>query len=232
MTLDAQQWALLERLADVTRETDRTSFIRQVAALTRLPAQRRAFIRLIEELLSADQQLADVASSVGTLLRSQVAAGAVTAAFIPETGADEDLEDTFSADDVLRIGRVRGQAEAAILQEPMFEAGAAAAMLGSRARNPREFGRQLRSRGDILALRVGNRFVFPAFQFDAVRHEVRPVVAEINRVLGASDDPWGVASYWFSRDPNLAERPADLAADGARTGELRATAERELAPVG
>jgi hypothetical protein len=230
MTLDQQEWALIGDLAEVAGSSDRGSFLDQLRErLGHQPGRSRALIGLIQELIAIDLDLADVAPSVAALLRSRVAADAVADAFRPATA--DDLEDAYGPDDIFRIARVRGQAEAAVLAEEMLDSGSVATLLGSRSRNPREYARQLRARRDVLALRVGNRFVFPAFQFDEGRRELRPLVAEINRVLDASEDPWGVSSFWFTTDPYARARPADLAASG-RAQELRAAAQRELAPVG
>jgi hypothetical protein len=229
MTLDRHEWALVGDLAEVASSSDRTSFLDQLRErLSGQPDRRGALIGLIQELVAVDVDLAEVGPSVTALLRSRVAAGAVSEAFIPTS--TDDVEDAFTPDDIFRIARVRGQAEAAILAEDMLDAGSVAALLGSRSRNPREFARQLRGRRDVLALRVGNRFVFPAFQFDERKGEVRPLVAEINRTLDATEDPWGVSSFWFTPDPQVGARPADLATSGLAQ-ELRAAAQRELAPI-
>jgi hypothetical protein len=175
-------------------------------------------------------QLAEVAPSVGALLRSAIAGGAVTAAFLDAETAD--VEDAYTPDDVLRISRVRGQAEAAILAQPMLDAAGVAEVMGSRASNPREYARQLRARPGVLSLQVGNRFVFPAFQFDRPHHAIRPLAREINVELGAAQDPWGVASWWYTANPVLDARPSDLVSDESREGGLRSAVAHEVAPVG
>jgi hypothetical protein len=66
----------------------------------------------------------------------------------------------------------------------------------------------------------------PEFQFD-VDGSVRPVAAEINRVLGADRDPWGVADWWLSPDSALGGRiPARLI--GVVPDELLAREARAL----
>jgi hypothetical protein len=232
VTLDPQQWQILERIADVARQSDRDTFVTEYQRRDLLRTERRPFIELIEELLAANQYFADVALSVGSLLRSRIAADDVADAYATEPNTVDDVEDAFTPDDVLRIARVRGQAEAAILRERMFDGAKVAKTLGSQAANPREFARSLRARGEALALPFGNRFVFPAFQFDEGRKRVRPMVAQVNRLLGALDDPWGVASFWFSRDPHLDARPADLAISDQQSEDVLGAARRELAPIG
>lgn len=236
-TLDNRRTSLVKRLAEVANEREPGSFAERLRS--RLHARsddRLALIDLIEDLVAADEGLADVGPSIASLLRSKIAADAVTAAFAGERTApdhiDDDMEDILTPDDVLRIARVRGQAEAAILAQPMFEAGRVAAALGSSSRNPREFARQARSRPGTIALRRGNRFVFPSFQFNEGRQEIWPIVAEVNTLLDASAEPWAVASFWFTPDAYLGARPADLVADPTRADDIRHAARRELAPVG
>lgn len=67
---------------------------------------------------------------------------------------------------------------------------------------------------------------YPRFQFDTEASAVRPIVAEINRVLGADCDPWGVASWWLSPSAWRADgrSPASLAEEGSHDAELHAMA--------
>lgn len=74
--------------------------------------------------------------------------------------------------------------------------------------------------------------MFPAFQVNPSRREIWPVVAELNRRLGAADDPWVVASWWFTRDSRLGAEPHALVSDPARADDLRRAAARELAAIG
>ncbi|MCY7417300.1 MAG: hypothetical protein LH650_02170 [Chloroflexi bacterium] len=77
----------------------------------------------------------------------------MTATFARALSAD-DVDDAWTPDDVLRIARVRGQAEAAILSQLMFDAARAARAMGSRSSNVREYARQLRAKPGVLALPV------------------------------------------------------------------------------
>jgi hypothetical protein len=225
----ARQRTIVERLARSASESGDPS--RRPGSLTTTDDERRALVSLIEEMVASDVQLAEVAPSVGALLRSAIAADAVTAVFLDPTLANAG-EDAYTPDDLLRIGRVRGQAEASLLAEPMLDASQVARIMGSRSSNPREYARQLRERTAVLALPAGNRFVYPAFQFDERRHALRPLAAEISAQLGANEDPWGVASWWFTVEPVLGARPADLVVDAARDEVLRGAVARELAPIG
>lgn len=92
-----------------------------------------------------------------------------------------------------------------------------------KAATSRNTASRLAASGTVIALPVSGHKLYPAFQFDVERREVRAVVAEINRALGAKDDPWGVASWWlsltaFSDDPRS---PAELAVAGGHEQDLR-----------
>jgi len=137
----------------------------------------------------------------------------------------------LTPDDVPRIARVQGEAEASVLRHEMIEASALARLLGSTAANPRRFVRSLRTRGEVVGLPRTGGYLFPAFQVNARRREVWPIVAELNRLLGAKDDPWAVASWWFTRDSRLGAVPYELVTDPSRANDLRGAAARELAAV-
>ncbi|MDW8805819.1 DUF3168 domain-containing protein [Streptomyces scabiei] len=62
----------------------------------------------------------------------------------------------------------------------------------------------------------------PAFQFDGSGRP-RDVVVAVNRLLGAAEDPWGVADWWLGPNPWLAAPPATLLGRGL-DGQLLAAA--------
>jgi hypothetical protein len=65
-------------------------------------------------------------------------------------------------------------------------------------------------RPDLIRLpRADRRVVLPAFQFGQDGSPV-PVVAEVNLLLGAAGDPWGVADWWLGQNLWLNGAPADL----------------------
>lgn len=57
----------------------------------------------------------------------------------------------------------------------------------------------------------------PAFQFDR-QGRPHPLVLQVNRLLGADRDPWGVTCWWVSPHPWLGAVPADII--GSRAGEV------------
>ncbi len=67
------------------------------------------------------------------------------------------------------------------------------------------------SEAGVIALPSAEGLVYPAFQFDE-HDRLLPIVAEINELLGAAEDPWGVADWWLSDDASLGARPVDLIA--------------------
>jgi hypothetical protein len=66
----------------------------------------------------------------------------------------------------------------------------------------------------IVLEREGERLA-PAFQFAGGADEIAAGVAEVNRLLDASQDPWGAASWWLTPHAALHAIPADA----LRTGE-------------
>ena len=65
------------------------------------------------------------------------------------------------------------------------------------------------SAAGVIALPSPEGLVYPAFQFDE-HDRLLPIAAEINELLGAAEDPWGVADWWLSEDASLGARPVDL----------------------
>jgi hypothetical protein len=75
----------------------------------------------------------------------------------------------------------------------------------------------------IVLERAGERLA-PAFQFAGEEGEVAPGVAEVNRLLDASEDPWGAASWWLTPHAALHAIPADALRAGE--GEIVLAAAR------
>ena len=75
----------------------------------------------------------------------------------------------------------------------------------------RSFTKRLRDSSEVIALRTGRTYVYPAFQISAKEHRVRPPVAQANRRLLASRDPWGALSWWVTENPRWGHRrPMDF----------------------
>ena len=126
--------------------------------------------------------------------------------------------------------RLQGEAIESIWREPMLKPGDAALALGARATN-REKVRRLRERSALLGLPSGSGFLYPAFQFDTARRRLFPEVIEVNELIDAAGDPWGVASWWIGENARLAERPVDCVGTD-RAPDLVVAAEALLEPVG
>ena len=112
----------------------------------------------------------------------------------------------------------------------MLEARDVALALGARQEN-RERVRRYRERSWLLGLPAGRGYLFPAFQFDAARRDVTPEVRTVNEQLDAAGDPWGVASWWISRNDRLGARPRDLVGT-ERADELAEAAGALTRPLG
>lgn len=70
------------------------------------------------------------------------------------------------------------------------------------------------SREYLVILERDGRELAPAFQLDR-EGRVLQTAAEVNRLLDASEDPWGAASWWLTPHAALHAIPADA----LRTGE-------------
>lgn len=126
--------------------------------------------------------------------------------------------------------RLLGEAIDTIWQTAMFEPKDAAVALGAKASN-REKVRTHRERSWLLGLPRDRRYLYPAFQFDPLRRNVFPEVRTVNELLGAADDPWGVASWWVSSNARIDTAPLELVGTD-RSEDLLAVAEGAVEPVG
>jgi hypothetical protein len=181
-----------------------------------------AVAALLDELLSES-----AAPELIAAVRAATAAEEVTHAL-----AGEPLS-VLRADDVLRTARILGEAQNRINREPLLDAEAAGALLGSQSgTNRRQYANAQRQRGDLLGVPRLNAYLYPAFQFDLARRCIRETAAAVNRMLGASDDPWGVASWWTTPSERLQNRaPKDLLGTEEESLLLE-LASAELAPLG
>lgn len=126
--------------------------------------------------------------------------------------------------------QIAGEAIAAIWREEVLEPREVALALGAKASN-REKVSVLRRRSWLLGLPRDRGFLYPAFQVDAARRELRSEVREVNETLDAAGDPWGVASWWVSENARLGTRPVELVGS-ARAEELVQAARAVTAPSG
>lgn len=81
--------------------------------------------------------------------------------------------------------------------------------------------------GNVISLPAPGGVAWPAFQFG---HDGTPlaIVVEINRLLGADVDPWGVAGWWLTVDDGLGARPVDLIGGDTATHEQLRRAVRAM----
>ena len=126
--------------------------------------------------------------------------------------------------------KLRGEAMAAIWRVPMLEPKDAAVALGAKATN-RERVRQQRERSWLLGLPRDRGYLYPAFQFDRLRREVFPEVRAVNELLDAASHPWGVASWWISKNAYIDAAPMEFV-DTDRSEDLVAVAAGLLEPIG
>ncbi|GAA4748835.1 hypothetical protein GCM10023350_37270 [Nocardioides endophyticus] len=183
--------------------------------------------RLVEADSDADvfAQVArdDLASSVqrAVELHAGIAAGARVRVYVASVlnegrlvddlaGPAFDVIEHMDADRQHQLV-IRSTAHRAVLDEPLLESTAVGEALGRSGTNGREAASKLRLAGRLVGIKQANRYLFPAFQIDLAHQRVAPVVAEVNQLLDAADDPWGVASWWISASPRLGGKaPRDL----------------------
>ena len=136
------------------------------------------------------------------------------------------IDEEHPADAVLKQARIEGEAHRAVLAEEMPTSCVVGGRLGSKAKNPRELARSLRERSELLGVPSRRGYLYPSWQIDTSRQRIHPEVVEVNQLLDAAGDPWGVASWWISEDGGLQARPMDLV--GTPDGERVVAAARAL----
>jgi len=171
-----------------------------------LPAEQVA--HLFRQLLQPSQ--ADFAQALRVFVYA-----ALTAEVEVERLAGEPKDVRGESDRLLRDQRIKAEAHAVVLDQDFLDSSAVGVALGASGVNKREAASDLRRSGALLGVPVRNKYLYPSFQIDEARARVHPVVVEVNRLLAAKDDPWGVASWWISGHPRLdGARPRDLVGGG------------------
>lgn len=120
--------------------------------------------------------------------------------------------------------RLRAAVRLQVLEEPMFSEDEVAAV--SRGHLDIADIRLRRTDSMLLALPTDSGLLYPRFQFDE-DGSVYEMVQRVNQHLRAADDPWGVASWWFSEHIRLGGRPADLLRTAASVGSGGASSNDE-----
>lgn len=167
-------------------------------------------VSLLSETLSVRPGLSSVRDEVVGLL-----ACANTIASIRDSYLTSWMSKQVSVSQLVWEAQIEGEARLNILEQPQLTSEEVATILGATGRSKSS---RLRTKGAVVGLDVNGRTLFPAFQFDPTSHRVRPIVDKINQILGAKDDPWGVASWWLSESGTLADEqsPAMVAEAGGQ----------------
>jgi hypothetical protein len=212
-----------------TRERPPTGRSRTAPASASEPVARyTALDQSFAVMLTHDYALAEAtAAEVLSFVRVARAADAAREVLAGEPTKVIDAAALFTA------AHLRGEAQHGILQEEMVESTAAGQLAGSTSTtNPRQHANALRREGALLAIPTGQSFTYPTFQFDLHRRCIHPCVRQVNQLLGAFTDPWGVASWWFTGHEVLGgARPADLVGT-PREEHVLIAAQADTAPVG
>ncbi|WP_420437342.1 hypothetical protein [Candidatus Poriferisodalis sp.] len=89
----------------------------------------------------------------------------------------------------------------------------------------------LREKSDLIGLPRQDRYSYPAFQFNSDTGRLYEEVAAINRQLGADQDPWGVATWWYTENERLNAPPVEILKCGKRRSGLVAAARAAIQAV-
>lgn len=166
-----------------------------------------------DELAKTVQHVAErhVGSSAAARLRVYIAAVFSEAEQLGRlSGSPFDVIERLDAERQQQL-IIRSTAHRRVLDEQLLESTAVGQALGRSGTNGREAASKLRLASELVGIKQANRYLFPAFQIDFAHQRVAPIVAEVNRLLDAADDPWGVASWWISASSRLEGRaPKEL----------------------
>lgn len=217
-------------IRELDRAFDDEELVDLLLALARRPDRdpHNMLVHLAAGWPAEGSELLDAAATVASRHKSWAGDGDRLRRWLAFLGHSRDLAAQLGGDpqhvleglerSALDQARLQGEAIESIWREPMLRPGDAALALGARATN-REKVRRLRERSALLGLPSGNGFLYPAFQFDTARRRLFPEVIEVNELIDAAGDPWGVASWWMGENARLAERPIDCVGT-ERTSEL------------
>jgi len=189
------------------------------------PGQPRvvALLGVIDDVVGVDPELARFRFSLLASMRGALSSEAVAQEIAGQPRIlTEGIElPGFSASDIAREATVRGLARARIFNEELLATSAVSVLLGSKSKNPRQYANKLRLRSEIVGVPHQNQYLFPLFQFDAASQAVWPAAREVNVLLDAAHDPWGVASWWVTPHGALGGRaPKDLLGNEAEQAVL------------
>jgi hypothetical protein len=117
--------------------------------------------------------------------------------------------------------------------QPIPEYGSYAAVIGRLIDLPALSPEEVRRAGtdpqlpELIRLQDRAAIRLPRFQFD-LAGAARPIVLEVNRVLGAAQDPWGVAGWWTDLHAWLERAPMELLDEAGGVDELSELALAEV----
>ncbi len=205
---DSGDWReLVHSLAETTNEADR----------------ERLFADFVAEYARTLPSAGRHWSSIVSLLRSAQLAEGITEqlAGAPRTVVDEIELPHFDDAEVLAESALRAGVRSRVYETELLTAAAVSRLLGSVSKNPRQLANRWRASGRLLGVPYRNQYLYPAFQVDAEHMRLRDAAAEVNVLLGAADDPWGVASWWLAPNGRIGgAAPADLLGDAGREPEI------------
>lgn len=115
--------------------------------------------------------------------------------------------------------------------EPCYVSADLHRLSGSTGRNLSQVAARMKTKGQVFAVRQGDKDLFPAFQFDA-QGKPWPIMAKVLAAFPDRMTPWDIAGWFVRRNMDLGgAAPRDLLAEGdARV--IAAAAQAGEGPVG
>jgi hypothetical protein len=121
-------------------------------------------------------------------------------------------EPPIPSEAALLMARRNAQARWDLLEQTGYLTAEQIAESRSQAKNRAAYASRLRKQGRIFAVAWHSRTLYPAFQFDPVSGEPRPVVRDVLSALPTDDmSEWEIALWWTAANGWLhgGERPLD-----------------------
>lgn len=189
--------------------------------------RERALVRLVAEVVPTLPSSRRHWVSVLALLRSMQVAEGLSEELAGEPRLVVDEIELPRLDDaaVLAESALRAGVRARVFESELLTAPVVSRLLGSTSKNPRQLANSRRTSGRLLGVPHRNQYLYPSFQIDVEHGRVYEAVEQVNLLLDAVEDPWGVASWWLAPNGRLGGAvPADLLGDAKREADVVALA--------
>jgi len=200
-----------------------SDILRSLAETTDEAERERLFADFVAEYARTLPSAGRHWSSIVSLIRSVQLAESLTEQLAgePRTLIDEVELPRFDDAAVLAESALRAGVRSRVYETELLTAAAVSRLLGSTSKNPRQLANRRRASGQLLGVPHRNQYLYPSFQVDAEHMRLRDAAVDVNVLLGAANDPWGVASWWLAPNGRIGGvAPADLLGNEEREPEI------------